>query len=60
MLKRSFDTFVDNPPSVAHGGKCHVVSGCPGCKKKFQSMNQFIEHLSSDVLPVIADRVMVE
>jgi hypothetical protein len=60
MQKHSFDTFVDDPPSVAQGGKGHVVSGCPGCKKKFQSLNQFMEHLHVDVLPVIADRVMVE
>jgi hypothetical protein len=60
MQKHSFDSFVDNPPSIAQGGKGVVVSGCPGCKKKFQSLNQFMEHLQRDVLPIIADRVMVE
>jgi hypothetical protein len=60
MQKHSFDTFVYHPPSVAQGGKGHVVSGCPGCRKKFQSLNQFMEHLASDVLPIIVDRVMVE
>jgi len=60
MQKHSFDTFVDDPPSVAQGGRGHVVTGCPVCKKKFQSLNQFMEHLASDVLPIIVDRVMVE
>jgi hypothetical protein len=60
MQKHSFDTFVDDPPSVAQGGRGHVVSGYPVCKKKFQSLNQFMEHLASDVLPIIVDRVMAE
>jgi hypothetical protein len=60
MQKHSFDAFVDNPPSIAQGGRGVVVSGCPGCRKKFQSLNQFMEHLASDVLPIIVDRVMVE
>jgi hypothetical protein len=58
MQKHSFDTFVDNPPSVAQGGRGHVVTGCPVCKKKFQSLNQFTEHLISVVMPVIADRTL--
>ena len=47
----SFDTFVSNPPSVAQGGRGVVVSGCPTCKKQFQSLNQFVTHLSEDVIP---------
>jgi hypothetical protein len=60
MQKHSFDTFVDDLPSVAQGGRGQVFSGCPVCKKRFQSLNQFMEHLASDVLPIIVDRVMVE
>jgi hypothetical protein len=59
MQKHSFDTFVDQPPSVAQGGKGHIASGCAVCKK-FQSLNQFMEHLVSDVLPIIADRVVAD
>jgi hypothetical protein len=60
MQKHSFDTFVDNPSSIPQGSRGIVVSGCPACRIKFQSLNQFTEHLISDVMPVIADRAMVE
>jgi hypothetical protein len=60
MQKHSFDTFVDNPTSIPQGGRGIVVSGCPACRIKFQRLNQFMEHLASDVLPIIADRVMAE
>lgn len=58
MVKHTLDTFVDDPPSIAKGGKGVVVTGCPNCRKKFQSVNQFVNHLVDDVLPVIADRVV--
>lgn len=57
MGKHTMDTFVENPPSIARGGQGVVVSGCPGCRKKFQSVNQFVQHLLDDVAPVIADRI---
>ena len=60
LEKHAFDTFVNNPPSIAQGGRGVVVSGCPGCKKQMQSLNQFIEHLTADVVPVIADRAIAE
>ena len=55
--KHTMDTFVENPPSIAQGGRGVVVSGCPACKKKFQSVNQFVQHLLDDVALVIADRI---
>ena len=60
MVKHTLDTFVDEPPSVAQGGEGVVVTGCPECRKRFQSINQFVSHLVDDVLPVIADRVVNE
>jgi hypothetical protein len=45
------NTFVDNPPSVAQGGRGVVVQGCPACKKKFYTTPQFLDHLADDVLP---------
>jgi hypothetical protein len=39
MRKHFFDTFVDEPPSIAQGGRGVVISGCPGCRKKLQSLN---------------------
>jgi hypothetical protein len=55
MGKHTMDTFVENPPSIAHRGHGVVMSGCPGCRKKFQSVNQFIRHSMADAVPAIAD-----
>ena len=43
LHRHSFETFVDNPPSLAHGGKGVVKSGCPACKKPLYTMNGLIE-----------------
>ena len=51
LQRHSFDTFLTERPSVAQGGKGVIVSGCPACKKQFQSLNQFVTHLSEDVIP---------
>jgi hypothetical protein len=53
LQRHNFDTFVDHPPSVAQGGKGHVVPGCPACSLRLQTLNQFMRHLAEDVLPVI-------
>jgi len=53
----TFDTFVDEPPSMAQGGKGCVVPGCPTCRKRFQTMAQFLDHLADDVLPGLADKL---
>jgi hypothetical protein len=34
ILRHNFDTFVDNPPSVAQGGRGCVVPGCVPCRKR--------------------------
>ena len=52
-----FSYFVDEPPSVAEGGKGIVVSGCPTCKKRINTMTQFLDHLASDVMPALIDRL---
>ena len=49
--------FVDEPPSVAQGGKGVVVSGCPACKKRINTMTQFLDHLTNDVMPALIDRL---
>jgi hypothetical protein len=53
LLKHSLGTFVDDPPSIAEGGKGVVVSGCPACSKAFGTVNQLMHRLADDVLPVI-------
>jgi hypothetical protein len=50
--------FVDEPPSVAQGGKGVVVSGCPACKK-INTTAQFLDHLANDVMPALIDRLAV-
>jgi len=51
LQRHTFDTFMDEPPSIVRGGKGVVISGCPACKKQLQSVNQFMYHLLDDVLP---------
>jgi hypothetical protein len=45
--------FVDQPPSIAQGGKGVVVVGCRACRKKLYTVSQFIEHLTRDVIPKV-------
>jgi hypothetical protein len=57
IRRHSFDTFVDHPPSVAQGSKGVVVPGCPACRKRINTMAQFLDHLADDVLPGLIDRL---
>jgi hypothetical protein len=41
IQRHDFRHFVENPPSVAEGGKGVVVGGCPACRKRLNSMSQF-------------------
>ena len=60
IRRHDFDTFVDEPPSVAQGGRGVVVPGCPACKKRFQTTSKFVEHITDDVLPSVLERIYVE
>jgi hypothetical protein len=53
LLSHSLSTFVHDPPSIAEGGSGVVVTGCPACRKRFGTVNQLMQHLADDVLPVI-------
>lgn len=57
IRRHDFSHFVDEPPSVAQGGKGVVVPGCPACKKRIATMPQFLDHLTDDVLPPLLDRL---
>lgn len=57
IRRHSFDTFIDEPPSVAQGGKGCVVPGCPACRKRLFTMQNFMDHLAEDVLPGLLDRL---
>ena len=53
LMRHTWDTFVDSPPSVAEGGLGVVIPGCPACRKRINTNDQYLRHLSDDVLPVI-------
>jgi hypothetical protein len=55
LHRHSWGHFVDNPRSIAQGGKGVVVSGCPACNKVIYTTNGFVEHLANDVLPRILE-----
>ncbi len=60
ILRHDFDCFVDEPPSVAQGGRGVVVPGCPTCKKRIQTMNQFLHHLADDAMPALIEKLSAE
>jgi hypothetical protein len=55
--RHDFSHFIENPPSQAEGGKGVVVAGCPPCRKRLNSMNQFLEHLAFDAMPALLDHL---
>jgi hypothetical protein len=57
IRRHEFSYFVDEPPSVAQGGKGVVVAGCPACRKRINTMDQFLDHLTNDVMPALIDRL---
>jgi hypothetical protein len=48
--RHDYSYFVDDPPSIAHRGRGVIVSGCPTCKKRINTMAQFLDHLRNDVI----------
>ena len=46
IYRHDSGTYVEGPPSIAQGGRGIVVAGCPACKKRLQSMNEFLRHLA--------------
>jgi phosphatidylinositol kinase/protein kinase (PI-3 family) len=58
LMRHNWDTFVNNPPSMAQGGKGTVVPGCTACKKILYSDHDYLSHLAIDVLPQILERIL--
>ena len=58
--RHDFSHFIENPPSVAEGGKADERCGCPGCRKRINSMSQFLEHLAFDAMPGLLDRLSTQ
>jgi hypothetical protein len=57
IQRHDFSHFVDEPPSVAEGGKGVVVPGCPACKTRINTMSQFLDHLANDAMPKLLDQL---
>jgi hypothetical protein len=38
----------------------HFVPGCPACKKRINTMPQFLDHLANDAMPALLDRLSKE
>jgi hypothetical protein len=57
IYRHDFSYFVNEPPSVAQGGNGVVVAGCPACKKRINTIVQFVDHLTQDVMPALIDRL---
>jgi hypothetical protein len=54
FVRHKWDMFEDEPPpSAAAGGSGAVIPGCPACRKRINTLDQFFRHQSDDVLPVI-------
>ena len=49
FAKHRWDTFVDEPPSMARGGRGVVVPGCSICRVRLQTVSQFTDHLCEKV-----------
>lgn len=45
IRRHDFNYFVDQPPSIAQGGRGVVVPGCPACMKRINTTSQFLDHL---------------
>ena len=52
IQQHTLSTFHDEP-----GAKGVVVTGCPKCRKKFQTTRQFVAHITDDVLPIVIAKV---
>ena len=60
IYRHDFSYFVDDPPSVAQGGKGVVVAGCPACLKRISTIPQFLDHLTNDAMPALLDSLAKE
>jgi hypothetical protein len=59
IRKHVWDTFVDQPPVVRLGGHGVVVPGCSACRKRINTMDQFLDHISNDVLPGVIENAVL-
>jgi hypothetical protein len=41
FIPHTWDTFVDNLPSIAEGGNGVVIPGCPACRERINANDQY-------------------
>jgi hypothetical protein len=58
--RHDFSTFLTEEPSMGDGGPGIVTAGCPACRKRINTMSQFIRHINEDVLPPLLDKLSKE
>jgi len=57
IRRHDFNYFIDEPPSIAQGGRGVVVPGCPACMKRINTMSQFLDHLADDAMPALIEKL---
>jgi hypothetical protein len=57
IQRHDLSYFVNNPPSVAQGGRGVVVAGCPACRKRLNTVSQFLDHLANDAMPALIEKL---
>ena len=59
IRRHDFSYFIDEPPSIAQGGRGVVVPAWGvRPRKRIQTMNQFMNHLADDVLSGFVNAVL--
>jgi hypothetical protein len=53
FVRHKWDTFEDETPSVVAGDSGIIIPGCPACRKRINTLDEFFRHQADDVLPVI-------
>jgi hypothetical protein len=53
MGRHKFDTYVDDRPSIAQGGRGVVVPGCSICKVRLSTVGQFVDHLTKSIVRTV-------
>jgi hypothetical protein len=60
IRRHTFDTFIDEFPSMANGGKGVMTPGCPACRKRLFTMANFMDHPADEVLPAALNKLSEE
>jgi hypothetical protein len=57
IRRHHFDTFMDEPPSIAQGGHGVMTPGCKTCRKNLFTTPEFIDHICNDALPKLIEKL---